>query len=289
MECHDRGWLRRTSVIVNGAAWDRAVAALRSRPRLEVSLHLNLFEGRPLSEAADVDLLVDGDGQFTRSFAALWAEGLLPRGRRARLGAQLRLEMRRQIEKFLDAFGDRPLFSVDSHVHYHVLPIVFHELLALCAEYPIGALRLPCERLYWPATPGAPRPPIMNIVKNIVLRTLCDAATPALRSVSVKTGDAFIGVLGTGAMTFTHVRAALDHLRRAGAHGTVEILFHPGRARPDEAWLWNDRPRLQAFYLSPDREREAELLCSPALGALLRTHCATDDARELAKPAEVAG
>ena len=95
---------------------------------------------------------------------------------------------------------------------------------------------------------------------------------PALRERSVDTTAAFVGVLATGAMTLEHVRASLEYLRRTGASGTVEILFHPGRARPDEAWLWKDRPDLEAFYRSANRDREAELLCSDALGDLLRVH-----------------
>jgi len=50
--CYDGGWLRRTSVIVNGDGWQHAVEELRRRPNLAVSLHLNLFEGRPLSSTS---------------------------------------------------------------------------------------------------------------------------------------------------------------------------------------------------------------------------------------------
>jgi len=127
------------------------------------------------------------------------------------------------------------------------------------------------------------------VAKNLVLRALCRRAAPALEAAAVKTTGAFVGVLGTGAMTLAHVRTALDHLRQAGMRGTVEILFHPGRARPDEASLWTDRPELQRFYLSENRDREAELLRSAALGRLLRDHGASaDDAHRSPEPAEVA-
>ena len=118
---------------------------------------------------------------------------------------------------------------------------------------------------------------MVSVVENVVLRRLCHRAGPAVRARSLKTAEMFVGVLGRRTMTLAHVRAALEHLRRAGAVGTVEILFHPGRARPNEASLWSDRPELRALYLSADRDREAELLCSPALGALLRAYSATPD------------
>jgi predicted glycoside hydrolase/deacetylase ChbG (UPF0249 family) len=287
MRCYDHGWLRRTSVVANGAGWEHAVAALRRRPGLSIALHLNLFEGRPLSAPTDVDLLVDSRGRFDRSFVALWAHGLVG-AHATRLRAQVRLELRRQIERFLELFADRGPLSVDGHVHYHVIPLVFDELLRLSAEYPIDAIRLPREPLYWPFTRGAPRPPLVNVAKNLVLRALCRRAGPALRAQSVKTTEAFVGVLGTGAMTLACVRAALDHLRRAGTSGSIEILFHPGRGRPDEASLWADRPELRAFYLSANRDREAELLCSAALGQLVRAYGGlTDDGAASARPREV--
>jgi chitin disaccharide deacetylase len=281
--CYDRGGLRRTSVVVNGANWEHAVAALRCRPNLAVGLHLNLFEGTPLSPPGELDLLVDGRGRFCRGFAALWAHGLAGKSA-ARLRAQLRVEMQRQIERFLTSFADRGPVSLDGHVHYHLLPPVFGELLSLCDEYPIDTIRLPREPLYWPLVAGAPRPAMVNVAKNVVLRLLSHRATPALKSRTLKTTEAFIGVLGTGAMSLAHVRAALDHLHRSRATGTVEILFHPGRARHDEASLWSDRPELQAFYLSENRDREAELLCSPVLDQLLRTYGAVADDRATVTP-----
>jgi len=286
--CHDRGWLRRTSVVVNGAGWEHAVDALRCRPHLAVGLHLNFFEGTPLSPPGELDLLVDSRGRFCRGFAALWAHGLAAKSA-ARLRAQLRVEMQRQIERFLTSFSDRGPLSVDGHVHYHLLPPVFSELLSLCDVYPIDTIRLPREPLYWPLVAGAPRPAMVNVAKNVVLRLLSYQATRALESRSLKTTEAFIGVLGTGAMSLAHVRAALDHLRRSRTTGRVEILFHPGRARHDEASLWSDRPELQAFYLSENRDREAELLCSPVLDQLLRTYGAVaGDRATLTPPAKAA-
>ena len=283
MACYDRGWLHRTSVVVNGANWEHAVAALRCRPNLAVGLHLNLFEGTPLSPPGELDLLVDSRGRFCRGFAALWAHGLAGKSA-ARLRAQLRVEMQRQIERFLTSFADRGPVSLDGHVHYHLLPPVFGELLSLCDEYPIDTIRLPREPLYWPLVAGAPRPAMVNVAKNVVLRLLSHRAAPALKSRTLKTTEAFIGVLGTGAMSLAHVRAALDHLHRSRTTGTVEILFHPGRARHDEASLWSDRTELQAFYLSENRDREAELLCSPVLDQLLRTYGAVADDRATVTP-----
>jgi predicted glycoside hydrolase/deacetylase ChbG (UPF0249 family) len=285
--CYDHGCLRRTSVIVNGDGWEHAVAELRRRPSLAVSLHLNLFEGPPLSNPSELDLLVDGQGQFYRGFAALCIGGL-PGARAARMRGQIRRELRRQIERFLGAFGDRGPIYVDGHVHYHVLPMFLDELLALCADYPIAGIRLPRERFFWPAVRNAPQVSILNMTKCAVLRAFCRRAAGGLRAHGVTTADAFIGVLSSGAMTLEYVSAALDRLRATGTSGTVEILFHPGRARVEEASLWNGRRALKQFYLSENRDREAELLCSPDLGRLLSAYRVADGDLGRARRAEVA-
>lgn len=288
LACHDRGLLRRTSVIVNGDGWDHAVHELKRRPGLGVSLHLNLVEGRPLSDPSKLDLLVDQRGEFYRGFTALCLDGL-PGSRAGRLRRQIRLELRSQIERFVDAFGDRGPMWVDGHVHYHVVPLLLDELLALCEEYAIAGIRLPRERLFWPAMRSAPQVSIRNLTKCVVLRALCRRADPAFRARGITTADAFIGVLGTGAMTLDYVRAALNRLRASGVSGTVEILFHPGRARAEEASLWAHRPALREFYLSDDRAREADLLCSADLGRLLSTyHAAGGDVGLARSRAEVA-
>ena len=287
LACFDHGWLRRTSVVVNGDGWSHAVAELRRRPTLGVSLHFNLFEGRPLSNPSELDLLVDERGKFYRGFAAQWLRGLS--GVRAvRLRGQIRLELRRQIERFLGAFGDRKHFLVDGHIHFHVLPMFFDELLALCAEYPIAGIRLPRERFCWPAVRNAPQVRMLNLTKCAVLHALCRRADRALHARGVSTADAFIGVIGTGGMTLEYVSAALNHLHAIGTSGTVEILFHPGRARADEASLWSDRPALQEFYFSEERDREAELLRSTDLGRLLGAYRAAGNDLRRARSAEFA-
>jgi predicted glycoside hydrolase/deacetylase ChbG (UPF0249 family) len=208
--------------------------------------------------------------------------------RAARLRSQIRLELRRQIERFLGAFGDRSSLLVDGHIHYHVLPMFFDELLALCADYPIAAIRLPRERLSWPTVRNLSQVSALNVTKCVVLRAFCRRGEQALRDRGVTTAEAFIGVLGTGAMTLEYVSAALNRLQTVGVTGTVEILFHPGRARADEASQWDHRPELQEFYRSEKRDREGELLRSSDFGHLLSAYRAPGSDFRPAHSAEVA-
>ena len=61
---HDRGVVGRTSLLVNTPLFESSVTALRSRPALEVAVHLNLTDGRPVLPPEDVPTLVDGRGCF---------------------------------------------------------------------------------------------------------------------------------------------------------------------------------------------------------------------------------
>ena len=180
VRCHDQGWLQRTSVVANGAGWEHAVAALKRRPALSVAVHLNLFEGTPLSPLSDVDLLVDAHGRFDRSFVGLWVAELTG-GRAARLRRQIRLELRRQIERFRQAFEDRGPLTVDSHVHYHLLPPVFDELLALCDEYPVRT------------DPSAARASVLAVHKRSSTAAADERAQECVASRSVRSGTAGSG------------------------------------------------------------------------------------------------
>jgi hypothetical protein len=65
---------------------------------------------------------------------------------------------------------------------------------------------------------------------------------------------------------------------RSAADGrdvSVEILFHPGGAAPGEETVWTRYPWVRAYYYSPWRRRESEVLRGPELAACLRRWGAT--------------
>ena len=61
---YDRGIVRRTSFMVNTDWFESSVEALRSRPALEVGVHLNLTDGKPVLPAEEVPTLINGNGRF---------------------------------------------------------------------------------------------------------------------------------------------------------------------------------------------------------------------------------
>ena len=92
-DCQTHGCLNSVSIVPNGSL-EEAVAALRPSG-LKLAVHLNLVEGKALSPAAEIPLLVRPDGSFCNSFTGLLRLSLTPR-RRA-FAAQLYRELERQL------------------------------------------------------------------------------------------------------------------------------------------------------------------------------------------------
>ena len=126
------GRLNAISCLVNGSSWVSDAPALQSLPAtVQIGLHFNLTEGRPLSTR-----LAQRWPSLPRHARLLLRSqfGLLPRG-------QLRGEFHAQLRAFLDATGASPSF-VDGHQHVHALPLI-RGLVLDAAEHmrPVPAVR----------------------------------------------------------------------------------------------------------------------------------------------------
>jgi predicted glycoside hydrolase/deacetylase ChbG (UPF0249 family) len=125
---HHEGLVTSTTVLASLPPQEELdVAAARSG--LGLGLHFNLTWGRPVSAAASVASLVDGEGRFGRDLGALQE--------RARPD-EVRRECEAQIEAFSRRFGRGPT-HLDSHHHVHRLPRVMDAVVdvVLAARVPL--------------------------------------------------------------------------------------------------------------------------------------------------------
>ncbi|MBA7689469.1 Chitooligosaccharide deacetylase [subsurface metagenome] len=84
-KAHTEGILTSTTIMVNMPAADEAVKIAKKLPTLGVGVHLNLFEGRPVSKDSRIGRLLDADGRFARSLLRLWdTKSEMPSGRNCR-------------------------------------------------------------------------------------------------------------------------------------------------------------------------------------------------------------
>jgi predicted glycoside hydrolase/deacetylase ChbG (UPF0249 family) len=134
IECHTKGILTSTTLMVNMPAVEYAVEEGKKYPNLSVGIHLNLTQGRPLSAIEKIPALVGSDGNFKNQ------NEMFKLANRLRLPSeQVERELSAQIERFL-SFGITPTHS-DSHHHIADCLQIFPIKLRLMKKYNIKRLR----------------------------------------------------------------------------------------------------------------------------------------------------
>jgi len=250
LRAHREGVLTETSLMVNGAAFDDAVARARATPSLSVGLHLMLVQGRCAAPPHAIPLLVDAAGYFGN--APIWA------GVRYFFTPGVRAQLRREISAQLDKFlaSGLPLSHVDGHVTIHMHPVVIGILCDVAAQYGIRAVRLPRDPL-GAALAWDRRHALRKIFEAGAFGRLARYALPRLRRAGLRFPDRMYGMHQTGHVT----EAYLLHVIASLPPGISEVYGHPAEL-DDEARRW--RP---ADYAS---DAELAALCSPRVGAALR-------------------
>lgn len=136
LAAHREGVLTSASLMVNEAAAAQAIEMARATPSLAVGLHLVLVLGRSALPHDEIPHITDRDGRFTdSSFRA---------GLRYYFNAKARDEMRREMRAQFERFAATglPFSHVDGHTHLHMHPVVFDELIRLCAEFDVPRVRV---------------------------------------------------------------------------------------------------------------------------------------------------
>jgi hypothetical protein len=222
--------------MVAGPAVAHAMAGLRGRPGLKVYLHLVLSEGPPISTPAEIPLLVNGQGLLNLGFGQLLLASLWPRGHTSKLARQLATEIKAQILRFQSLLGAQSV-HLDGHQHIHLVPLVWRELLKL----------EPSLRPVWLRTIREPWPTEINsaawveallsagLLKWLILSLLSSAIQPSLKRKKIATNSSFAGVLFTGRMAGSTLRASFVHLSKQtpipGSDSATAplLLIHPAK------------------------------------------------------------
>lgn len=202
VECHQRGVVTSTTLMVNGqAAADAATLATANR-QLGVGLHLNLTTGPPTLPPEKVSSLVGPDGNLP---------GLKKMLVRLTLGqartSELEAEVLAQIERCRE-LGIEPTHA-DSHHHLHAHPRLR------------GILTWACRRTGIKKARGyrmAARSP-----KAAVIRL---AALIPVGGEALQTPDRFSGIEAMGGKDMAAALAA----ELASTRGVLEFMCHPGHA-----------------------------------------------------------
>ena len=260
-ECLQKGALNKVSVLPNGRIPD--FFQRLSGDAALLALHLNLIEGRPLSDPGDVKLLVTEDGHFKYSFIGLFLLSLSPK--RKALEQQLYREIQCQIRFWKQSVGESVPVAVDSHQHTHMIPLIFKTLLRVIREegLQVDYLRIPAE----PLTPYLLTPSLYlsyrpaGLVKQWLLKAMALVSRREWKKANIPSGY-FLGVLFSGHLTKGCIQKLLPHYARLAQkhHCHIELGFHPGYMAGNDDRIPGSRADFGKFYHSPWRKVEYDTL-----------------------------
>lgn len=267
LSCCDEGVLGSVAILPNSPALSSCCQLLMPyirQGRLAISVHLNLVEGKSLCPPEEVPLLTDQEGYFRHSFGILFLLTLSPK--RHRLKEEIRRELTRQIQQIQAIFPDVPL-ALDSHQHFHMIPLVFDTVLEIIQELSLSVryVRVSSEPLLpFLLTPSVWRQirPI-NIVKNLLLNVFSWWDIPRLHRQGLST-NLFWGLIFSGDMNLSVIEKLLPKFQSAATRRglPLEILSHPCPITNIDECLDRHKKGFVSFYFSHGRYEEERMLKS---------------------------
>jgi predicted glycoside hydrolase/deacetylase ChbG (UPF0249 family) len=231
-------------------------------------LHLNFVEGKPLSDTVYVNMLVDKKGYFNKSFVDIFKWNYILRGKkREKLKGQLKTEIAAQLRK-VTIDNNYNITGIDSHQHYHMIPIVFDALMDVLDMEEFKNIYIRYVRI--PVDPLKPilenigkiaSIPKINWMKWMILRVYLGRNKKILNQKGIKT-PVFFGIFYTGEMRYDIVKGLLDSYVAYAKkrNNDLELMFHPGNLDSEYELLDAESEELKEFYLSENRFYEAQCL-----------------------------
>jgi predicted glycoside hydrolase/deacetylase ChbG (UPF0249 family) len=141
IDCHINGIITSTTLMSNMPSAEYAVSRAKAFPNLSIGLHLNLTEGKPLTDPDKVDNLIDSNGNFLS--ASKQRRNLISN---EKAKEQVYRELEAQLKRALDLGVHITHF--DSHNGTHKKPAVLNAIIKLHKLYGIPAARTN-NGLYW--------------------------------------------------------------------------------------------------------------------------------------------
>lgn len=193
---HERGIVTSTTLMANAPGAANAAARVRDLPRLAVGVHLVLTYARPLTDPAKIPSLVEADGAFPRSPAAIMGLGRV-------VAEQALVEYEAQYRRAAELLGTEPS-HLDSHHWVHDEPAL---------EWAIGELA---------SRTGA------------AVRQHDAAQRERFRTRGLRTPDLFSRAFQHGANVRSESLLRILQVLAADGATSTELMCHPGEAGDEE-------------------------------------------------------
>lgn len=269
--CFDEGVLNSTSIMINSPQLDYSLEKLSQRPELRKSLHLNIAEGKSISNPIDVTYLLDENNLFCKSFETIFFEYYFGTSlKRKQIKEHIKEEYKNQILLYAQKLNMQSI-NIDSHQHYHTIPFITDILIALQKELNItfAYIRAPREPFFIDLSSFGNLKNYLglNLIKHLLLNFLSLSLKKKLAKNNIRYSELFIGVLFTGNMTFNSIKKAIGLQINAKS---IEILLHPAYLSETELLSWEES-KFKNFYIDPNREKEMNILLLDEFRTYLKT------------------
>ena len=259
--CLENGVLNKISVLANGDI--SGIKELASSQKTKMSLHINLIEGCPLSNAKEIPLLVTKKGYFKYTFLGLFLLSVSPK--RKVFEKQIYKEIKNQISFWKKQVGEQTPIFIDSHQHTHMIPLIFKTLMRVIRDENLNVeyIRIPSEPIgpYFFSPSLYVTYDLVGMVKQGILNTFAFLNRKEIKKAGINPAY-FMGVLFSGKMTEKNIKKLLPHYLKLAEKNNkdIEITLHPGYFNANEDMLVGNRKGFEKFYFSPWRKKEFDVL-----------------------------
>lgn len=239
LECHTDGVLNSLAVMTNSSKAKECYELVRKfidDGEIRPTVHLNFVEGPSLCEPKDIPDLVDERGYFSLGFIKALFMGLSFGEKKKKYKDEFKKEIKKQIDKGLEIFrgaGEKlPAWGIDSHLHYHMIPIIFKSICEVLAEegYKPDWIRVSKD----PFSPVFTTPsiwkkiPVINVIKWMILKII-GPSRKKVEALGVSV-PVFWGMFSTLRMekdVISKLHVKYEKVARKSGYD-LELMFHPG-------------------------------------------------------------
>lgn len=263
-----KGRLQATSVLAGGedqASYD----ALNKAGNVYINAHLNLLEGKALTEGGSEFGLTTDDNFFCLSLGGLLRK-LWFSPKTKLLQEWIFNEFCCQIESVYKHFDNKQI-RIDGHLHIHTLPPLKGVIEKLLTKYPIRYIRTPYE-IGYRYSPFS----VENLKGNLRRQLLgwwAKATKTLARQYHLGTADFFLGATASCQLTLDDVDRSLAMISRqaGGKDATIEIMIHPVVKGFSEGSFYKDS-LYRSAHMTQERQEELDLLLSDELIQIMKNH-----------------
>lgn len=273
IELIESGRLNSISIIANMGCFDECMKLLcekwdgfENKPL--ISVHINLIDGYLLSSASP-NVIQDN------SWGKLFIRSLFPFPRKKEYKKSVSAEISAQIKRVYESIKDlkddngQPLtLRLDSHVHTHMIPVVFDAMTdsldSLNMRSKVSYIRNSSEpiKMFFDTPSIKGTFPAINLIKNIILNILSKRVVRYCSAKNIETGMLW-GLMLSGNMDQKRIDILLPQMSQYARKRDLylEVLCHPGIVLPEEKRPEYGKDDLASFF-SENRDTEYDMIMS---------------------------